>query len=465
MSRENAINRATAYFDQGCFFADLARRIAIPTESQNKNREAEMSTYLTEEIGPDLEKLGYQFRLLKNIVTDHLPFLFAEKIEGGNKLTVLTYGHGDVIHGLDGDWDENLSPWQLQKKGDLWYGRGTADNKGQHTINIAALAAVLAERKSLGFNSKILIEMGEEAGSPGLQAICKKEKKLLSANVLISSDGSRVTKNQPTIFTGNRGQLRFTLEVDLRKNAHHSGNWGGLLANPGMIIAQALSSIVGENGQILVPEILPDSIPESIKATLADVVIDQEGPEININWGEPGLSPAEKIFAWNSFEVLALIAGNPNNPVGAIPPKAAALCEIRFVLGKDPHQLLAALRSHLDKHGFSEVKINLTGAIMPATLVAPDNPWIEWARKSLEKTVGEKPVIIPNIGGTLPNYVFTDILEMPTLWVPHSYSSCCQHGPNEHLSASLMREGLQIMTGLFWDLGEGHVHGINKKEN
>ena len=75
------------------------------------------------------------------------------------------YGHGDVIRGLEPEWKEGLSPWTLTERDGRWYGRGIADNKGQHSVNIEAMAMVLAERGRLGFNAKYLIEMGEETGS------------------------------------------------------------------------------------------------------------------------------------------------------------------------------------------------------------------------------------------------------------------------------------------------------------
>ena len=50
--------------------------------------------------------------------------------------------------------------------------------------------------------------------------------------------------------------------------------------------------------------------------------------------------------------------------------------------------------------------------------------------------------------------MFADLLGLPTLWVPHSYPACAQHAPNEHLLAPVAREGLRIMAGLYWDLGE-----------
>ncbi len=78
---------------------------------------------------------------------------------------------------------------------------------------------------------------------------------------------------------------------------------------------------------------------------------------------------------------------------------------------------------------------------------------MHWAAASVEKTTGQAPTILPNAGGSLPNDCFADVLGMPTIWVPHSYSGCSQHAPDEHLLQPLVSEGLAIMAGLFWDLG------------
>ena len=83
-----------------------------------------------------------------------------------------------------------------------------------------------------------------------------------------------------------------------------------------------------------------------------------------------------------------------------------------------------------------------------------DSPWIGWTAESIRKTTGKPPAVLPNFGGSLPNDVFTDILKLPTMWVPHSYPGCSQHAPDEHILLSVAEEALGIMAGLFWDLGE-----------
>ncbi|MCP5371482.1 MAG: M20 family metallopeptidase [Hyphomicrobiales bacterium] len=457
MTRQAAIARAEAYFDGGGFLDDLGRRVAIATESQKPEQAGELWRYLKDEMEPTLAALGYTSRILPNPTDIDCPFLVAERIEDANAVTVLTYGHGDVIRGQEQSWRSGLSPWRVVVEGDRIYGRGTADNKGQHTINIGALAAVLEERGRLGFNSKILIETGEETGSPGLAELFREHGDLCAADVLIASDGPRLKPDRPTLFMGTRGAFNFDMVVDLRDGGHHSGNWGGLLADPGIILAHAIATITDARGQIRVPEWRPDTLSNSVRMALADCEVDAgpDGPKVDRDWGEESLTPAERVFGWNNFAVLAFTTGNPEKPVNAIAPAARAHCQLRFVVGTDPADILPALRRHLDAHGFQRVALTPAAkGFFNATRLDPDHPWVRWAVASVTETTGSAPAVVPNLGGSLPNDTFTDILGLPTVWVPHSYGACSQHAPDEHALGSLSRQGLAIMAGLFWDLGE-----------
>ena len=460
MSREAAIARAGAHFDGGDFLRDLARRVAIRTESQVPESRPHLFAYLEEEIGPPLQALGWDVETLANPVEAGGPLLVARRIEDPTLPTVLTYGHGDVVRGLEPEWDDDLSPWALTERGDRLYGRGVADNKGQHSINLAALALVLAERGRLGFNSTILLETSEEIGSPGLGEFCAENRERLAADLLLSSDGPRLNPDRPTLFMGSRGAVNFDLTVDLRDGGHHSGNWGGLLANPGIILANAIAAIVSASGRISVRDLVPRAMPNSVRAALADCAIDpgEAGPAIDSEWGEPNLTPAEKVFGWNTFEVLAFKTGNPENPVNAIPPRASAHCQIRYTVDTEPEVFVPALRRHLDTHGLRVVEITQSArSSFRATRLDPDHPWVQWAAASVERTVGQRPALLPNLGGSLPNDCFAEVLGLPTVWVPHSYAGCSQHAANEHGLRSILREGLLIATGLFWDLGENDL--------
>ena len=457
MSRAQAIAAAADYFDRGAFKADLARRVAIPSESQNPDAKPELQRYVRDEMIPALEALGFATRIIEQAGAPG-PFLYAERNEGEGRPTVLGYGHGDVIRGLAKSWNAGIEPWTLVEKDGRYYGRGTADNKGQHTINLAALDAVLKARGSLGFNAKWLIEMGEETGSRGVREVCETNKPLLKADVFIASDGPRLSAERPTVFLGSRGCAAIDMWIDAREGGHHSGNWGGLLSSPAIQLVHALSTITDAKGCILVPELRPDRISNSVRAALADCKIETApgDPEIDPAWGEPGLSLAEKVFGWCAFEILAMTSGVPESPVNAIPPRAWARTQVRFVVGVDPKGFVPALRRHLDKHGFPMVQVASAPGdeIMHATRLDPDHPWVKWSVASIAKTTGAPPAILPNLGGSLPNDIFADVLGLPTVWVPHSYPGCSQHAPNEHLPKALAREALQIMAGLYWDLGE-----------
>jgi acetylornithine deacetylase/succinyl-diaminopimelate desuccinylase-like protein len=141
--------------------------------------------------------------------------------------------------------------------------------------------------------------------------------------------------------------------------------------------------------------------------------------------------------------------------VNAIPPRASAHCQLRYVVGVDPDDIVPALRRHLDLHGFGSISVSpAREGFMAATRLDPDDPWVRWAGESIARTAGQRPAILPNLGGSLPNDVFSDTLGLPTVWIPHSYAACSQHAPGEHLLAEVARDALRLMTGLFWDLGE-----------
>lgn len=452
--RDQALARAAAHFDSGAFVADLAALVARPTESQRPDAGPELEAYIAQALMPMLAGLGFEARRHDNPLPGAPPIFTAHRIEDPALPTVLIYGHGDVIHGQEADWRAGLQPFRLVAEGDRLYGRGAADNKVQHLVNIQALAQVIAQRGRLGFNAMLLIEMGEEAGSPGLHAFCGRNAALLRADVLVASDGPRVAPDRPTIFTGSRGGCLFELSLDLREGAHHSGNFGGLIADPAIILAHAIASITDARGQILVPEWRPDSLTPRIREVLAALPVPEAGFALDPDWGEAGLTQAERVFGWNSFAVLAMKSGRPEAPVNAISGHAKATCQLRYVVGTDPAEIVPALRRHLDRGGFHKVRITAPDRdAFPATRLDPDHPWVHFTARSLRESTGVAPHILPNLGGSIPNDCFAGVLGLPTIWVPHSYAGCNQHAPDEHALASLSRQALIGMTGLFWDIG------------
>ena len=462
-SRDGAIARATSFIDGNGFRDRLADLVAIRSTSQDPAHAPDVRRYLMQAIQPWLERLGFTAAIHDNPRDGFGPILTAERIEDLARPTVLTYGHGDTVRGLDEQWSPGLDPWILSERGDHWYGRGTADNKGQHAVNLSALEAVLAERGGrLGFNVKLVLETSEERGSIGLREFVAANREALAADVLIASDGPRVTPEMPTIAVGTRGTYHFDLVVDLRPGGVHSGHWGGLTTDPAVILTHALASIVDRKGKILVRDWLPrNGVPAEVRAVLDGCPVGGGGEAATIDpeWGEPGLTPAEKIYGWNSFIVLAMICGRPEAPVNAVAPNARAVCQIRYTVDTDPNGFGDAVRKHLDAEGFTNVRVENPGIRMPASRTSPSHPWVRWTVGSMEQSLKKRVQVIPNSSGGLPGDVFVDYLGVPLVWVPHSYNGCKQHGPDEHFLRGAAREGIAAFAGIWWDLGESSTPG------
>jgi acetylornithine deacetylase/succinyl-diaminopimelate desuccinylase-like protein len=454
-TRADAIEKVRQHLHSGEFLKELDKRVAYQTESQNPGRDGALRAYLEENLQPAFSELDFTTRLIES-PTGKGPYLLAEYREDASRPTVLTYGHGDVVDGMVGEWRDNLNPWQTTTKGERVYGRGTADNKGQHSINMAALRAVREARGGkLGFNAKFIIETGEEIGSPDLRQVCESLRAELAADLFLASDGPRLSADRPTIFLGCRGGNRIHLDVNLREGGHHSGNWGGVLANPATILANAISTLVDGKGRLKLEQLKPPPISNRVRAALADVKVEPtaDEPALSPDWGEDGLSPAERLYAWNTLEVLAMSSGNIEKPANAIPGQARAVLQLRFVVGTKYEEVIDAVRTHLHANGFPMVEVSGTQRFA-ASRTDVDSPWVDWTADSIRRTTGKAPAILPNFGGSLPNDVFSEGLGLPTIWVPHSYPGCSQHAPDEHILLPVTEEALAIMAGLFWDLGE-----------
>jgi acetylornithine deacetylase/succinyl-diaminopimelate desuccinylase-like protein len=454
--RTTAIEAARSAGASRAFRDGLARLVAFPSDATAPGAETHLAAFL-DHAGTLLAALGFT---LTRTEAEGRPFLIARRVEDPGLPTILSYSHGDTVPGMEGRWRAGRDPWTLTEAPDegRLYGRGIADNKGQFWVNLSALEAVLETRGRLGFNATWFIEMGEEIGSPGLGAVIADHRDLLAADLLLASDGPRLSAETPTIFLGARGGRTFRLHLKRRAGGRHSGSFGGLLRNPGLEMAHALTTISGPEGAVLVPGWTPAEVDPASRALL-DGVTPAAG-EIDAGWGTPGLTPAERVYAWCSAEILAFTCGDPAHPVNAIPPEATAWVQLRHVTGLEPEKLGDQLRAHLAAHGFGDIEVTEDGAAFPATATPPDHPAVAFAAASVERTTGNPPVILPSLGGSLPNDVFTDTLGLPTIWVPHSYPGCSQHAPDEHLPMAIFPDACAVMAGLMWDLGTEEARGL-----
>jgi acetylornithine deacetylase/succinyl-diaminopimelate desuccinylase-like protein len=455
-TRDAALARARAAAGEPGFMQGLARLIAFRTDASAQTAAPVLAAYL-DHVSGLLDALGF---VVGRTAAEGRPFVIARRIEDASLPTVLGYAHGDTVPGMKDRWRDGRDPWtltQAPEEGRV-YGRGIADNKGQFWINLTAMRTVLETRGRLGFNAVWLVEMGEEIGSPGLAQVAAAHREALAADLLLASDGPRVAAERPTLFLGARGARTFRLHLKRREGGRHSGNFGGLLRNPGLEMAHALATIADRTGAIAVPGWTPEAIDPEARRLLAGIT--PAGGEIDPGWGTPGLTPAERVHAWCAAEVLAFSCGTPEHPVNAIPPEATAWVQLRHVAGLDAEGLGARLREHLQAQGFGDIEVTEDGGAFPATATPHDHPATRFAAASIAATTAAPPAILPSLGGSLPNDVFTDTLGLPTIWVPHSYPGCSQHAPDEHLPAAIFPDAVAVMAGLYWDLGTDAARGL-----
>lgn len=120
-------------------------------------------------------------------------------------------------------------------------------------------------------------------------------------------------------------------------------------------------------------------------------------------------------------------------------------------------EIVPALRRHLDANGFPHVAVEpvMERDMFGASRTDPDDPWVGMVAASMQRTAGRAPNICPNSSGSNPSDMFAEELGTPVIWIPNSYAGCGQHGPDEHALGSLLREGLGLMAGIWWDIGAG----------
>lgn len=413
-TRMDALAWSDEHFENGDFRRDLARRLSAQTRSGAHGVRMAAWRYLAEQIEPSLQSAGFTVEVIENDHAPDCPFLLAARLENPALPTVLLYAHGDIA-AESRPRSSGLAPLIVQ--GDRWYGAGIADSKAQHAVTLAALGHVIeARRGQLGYNVKILFEMGEEQGSPGLYEFCEAERDQLAADVLIACDGARLSTSRPLIALGSRGFVRFIVEFgDISIRSDLRANFYTLPA----ILSAATRSV----------------------SRLA-----RQGQDARDERGSP------------TAEVKAILRPQtPNQPIRAI-------IDCRYTHETELEWLATEITQQLTQLGLANVSI--ARAAEPAASPArsdPNNPWMQAIAQSLQATAGIAPTILPQFSGVTTSDIFSDVLGLPTIWIPHAPPGSGRHGGHDHVLGSLLREGLQVMTGVFWDLGECEVPAARRK--
>ena len=438
------------------YLSELKELVAIPSVSMQEEHEKD-TLQAAEWLAARLTKLGMENVQL--LPTGSHPVVFGESIKAGNDApTVLVYGHYDVmpIDPLD-LWDTN--PYEASQKGDLLFGRGTSDMKGQIIASLAAVESII-QTSDLPINIKWLFEGEEEMGSPSMESFLPQHKDLFSADFCLNPDAGMIAADKPTITYGLRGLAYFDVYVWGPNQDLHSGLYGGVVHNPAQALIELLAGMHDEDGVITLP-----GFYDSVQRISAEEHADMEKlpmdeaffkaqTGVSVLWGEPDYLPVERVGARPTLEVNGIISGyTEEGSKTVLPAEAMAKLSCRLVPDQDPHevheQLLKYMRAKAPKTIRWELK--LINASPPA-ITNLDTPAIKAMSKAMQSIWGVKP-LYRREGGSIPIVSFLkDSINANSILCGFGLPEDNIHSPNERLYLPTWYKGIDSLIHFFYNI-------------
>jgi len=407
-----------------------------------------------EYIAGVLDRMGLETEILP---TAGWPVVLARRSDRANGPTALLYGHYDVQP--PDPLDAWISPpFEPTIRDGRIYARGVGDNKGQHFANLLAIESLLARFGELPCNVIVLLEGEEEIGSPRLARFVEEHRNLLAADLVVTSDGPVNETGRSCLVFGVRGVALFELRARGARSDLHSGNWGGVAPNPLWTLVHCLGTMKNASGEITIDGFYDDVLPPTPLERRALDELPYDVNEIKDRLGVDELdaptdrSVADRLAAWPTLTINGLhggYAGDGSKTV--LPCEAVAKCDIRLVEGQTRDDVLSKVEDHVRQHAPGVEFVPLGG--MDPSKTPLDSPFAEPIRRGIAEAQGEEPLIVPALGGSLPDYVFTKILGVPAFGVPYANPDEANHAPNENLEVERFFAGIRTGAAILTHLG------------
>jgi acetylornithine deacetylase/succinyl-diaminopimelate desuccinylase-like protein len=391
------------------------------------------------------------------IPTAGWPMVLARRIDVPEAPTVLLYGHYDVQP--PDPLDAWISPpFEPTIRAGRIYARGVADNKGQHLAQILALEALLACRDALPCNVIMLLEGEEEIGSPQMPEFVRTHRNQLNADLVITADGPVDPSGRSRILFGVRGIISFELRARGANRDLHSGSWGGVVSNPLWTLVHLLATMKNSRGEITIEGFYDNVLPatELERAALDNLPVDVDAikRELEIeHLDEPRDRPfPDRLALWPTLTINGLHGGygGPGSKT-VLPSEAFAKCDIRLVEAQSVEEIYAKVEAHVRKHA-PNVNVIRQGGMDPSKTPL-DSPFTEPIRRGIITAQGAEPLLVPALGGSLPDYVWTKILGIPAFVVPYGNADQANHAPNENLEVERFFMGIKTGAAMLAQLG------------
>lgn len=451
--------------------------VAVDLPNINKNAEY---------IKSELEKRDVQTRLLRMIGTPPIVFGYLP-VEGAER-TLAFYVHYDGQPADKSNWRHD--PWEpvyyssaMEDGGKALdfpasnheilpehriYARSAGDDKAPIISLLTALDAVKEYGLPITSNLVFFFEGQEEAGSRQLRNYLEDNKELIDQiDLWMFCDGPVHQSRTPQLVFGVRGVTGMEITVYGPARSLHSGHYGNWAPVPGQILAELIATFKDDEGNVIIEGFYDDVEPLSSNEREALANIPEIDEQLKTELGLVDTEGKENLYQrllYPSLTIKGLSSGNVGRLArNVIPSTATAAIGMRLVKGCDPEKIQDRVESHIKNQGFHIVyddpdmetrrkypkiaKITRSGGY-PAARTSMDGEVIRQVINRTREVVGNDLILLPTLGGSLPLYLFTDVLKKPAIIVPIANHDNNQHAPNENIRVENLWYGIRLMGGL-----------------
>lgn len=347
-------------------------------------------------------------------------------------------------------------PFELTEREGAWYGRGTADDKGEIVSRLAALRMVRDDHGDLPFGVTFVVEGEEEIGSPNLATYVHTHAERLRADGCLWEAGGVDAAGRATTYCGMKGVITVELRARTAGRDLHS-SYGAVADDAAYRLAAAVATLRDIDGRVLIDGFHDGTVPPTPRdLELVDAPPDQDDAlreEFGVERWLGGLSGRDwrrSLYFEPTLNVNGFHAGYGGDGAKTVlPADAVAKLDMRFVPDQDPQRLMDALRRHLHGHGFDDVEVVQLEHAERAVRADVDDPFVAHAIGAMRDAYGAEPVVLPNSAGSGPMHPFVVGLGVPVVAIGCGYPGSRIHAPDEHVRIADFANGTRAALRLF----------------
>lgn len=456
--------------------AELMQLVSLPSIASNKADISKIADALTTMF----EKRGFA---VKRITTPGSPALVAERVAAKPTGTLTFYMHYDGQPTEAKDWTigQPFAPVAVKdgKRVDLpvsgsidpdvrIYGRAVADDKGPIIAFLAAVDGLISTKAAFPWTLRVVLDGEEEAGSPNFEAAMIANKASVAADLAVIVDSPRHPSNLPTVFYGSRGVAGVEITIYGATGDLHSGNYGNFVPDPAMALTKLLASMKDDRGNVTVKNFYDGVVPLTASERRAIDEIPNVDQKLLEQFGvAQSEHPESRIELQHNRPTLSVV-GLSSGTVGpgarnAISGSATGRVEMRLVNGLNAKTQIDRLIAHVREQGYHIVdgppdlatrrkyskiaRITPQGGGFPIGKGSMDDPRTAMAANAI-RSLDQRLVQMPTIGGSLPFSTFSSALGLPTIGLAVVNFDNNQHAINENLRVGHLWEAIDIFAAL-----------------